>query len=154
MDNQYNPYQPTGNITTAIPSQPDSAKKHSGLGITSFILGIISFIGFILSFGIAGFIYASMNYDEAAFVLVGVAIIVCFFLCIVAMILGIIGINQPERKKLFGILGLSISGVIFLLACILMAIGAMNQALTANSDGLFDVFYRAQHPLSTDFQIL
>jgi hypothetical protein len=102
--------------------EPES-NPHSGLGIASFILSLISAVLMFICVVIAGVMASQpggMNEQSAEAMLVGLAIIVFAFLSLVALGLGIGGLCQPDRKKIFAILGIiiavaSIAGVIFLM---------------------------------------
>lgn len=91
------------------------AQKHSGLGITSFIFSIVSGILIFILIIIAGMMEAStpggIDEKSAAAVIVGLFIIAFLFLCLVALGLGIAGLMQKDRKKLFAILGTIFSTV-------------------------------------------
>ncbi|QYJ87901.1 hypothetical protein K0I73_01365 [Shewanella mesophila] len=83
--------------------------KHSGLGIASFVLSIVSMM---LIFGlliVAGVIEATtpggMNEESVEAVVVGILLFAFIGTALVATGLGIAGLFQKQRKKIFAILG-------------------------------------------------
>lgn len=103
--------------------------KHSGLGITSFVLSLL--VG-LLVFGIlvvAGIMEArrpgGIAEDSPITILVGLAIIGAMMLDLLAVALGIAGLVQKDTKKVFAILGLIISAVTLFGTIGLIIIGNM-----------------------------
>ena len=92
--------------------------KHSGLGIASFIISILSGIMFCLVVGGAALLQVStsgaIRSNATVMSILGLLIIVLFLACLVALGLGISALFQKNRKKIFGILG-----VIFSIAVII-----------------------------------
>ena len=84
-------------------------KKHSGIGITSFIMSIAGGVLTFILVVIAGVMEASapggMNEESVGAVLVGLCLFGFMFLCLVALGLGIAGLCQQDRNKIFAILG-------------------------------------------------
>jgi hypothetical protein len=80
-------------------------KKHSELGIASFIIAIfeitIWIISFLDLFFLNIYIYSSIT-DE-------LTIFLCFGIPVVSLMLGVGGLIQKERKKVFPILGIVLS---------------------------------------------
>ena len=98
-------------------------QKHSGLGIASFITSIVSGIFIFLFIVVASVMEAStpggMDEESAGAVTVGLSLIACMGASFIALGLGIGGLLQKERKKIFAILGtvfsaVSLVGTIFL----------------------------------------
>ncbi len=89
------------------PVQP--SQKHSGIGITSFVISIVAAIAIFVVFVIAGILEAStpggLDEKSAAAIITGLGIIALILVDIVALGLGIAGLFQRERIKLFAILG-------------------------------------------------
>ena len=105
--------------------------KHSGLGITSFIISLVmALIAFIIII-IAGVMEASSpgGIDEssaaAAAAVVGLLIIGCLLVQLVALGLGIAGLIQKNRKKIFAVLGTVFSGMTLVGVGFLMLVGMM-----------------------------
>lgn len=101
--------------------------KHSGLGIASFIMSIVSFIFVLLLFGTAGYIQTTtpggMDGAPGAALIVGIFFFICMFLTLLSLALGIAGLFQKLKKKIFAILGTIFSGLIIAMTAILMVIG-------------------------------
>lgn len=92
--------------------------KHSGLGITSFIIGIIQSIVSFTAIIISGVIYSiPTENQEIIFAIIGLVIFVGLFIHLIGIGLGIAGLLQKNRKKVFSILGL-----IFNISCVMVVI--------------------------------
>ena len=102
-------------------------QKHSRLGIASFITSIVSGILIFIVIVIAGVIEAStpggMDEESAGAAMVGFAAIALLNAELVALGLGIAGLLQKERKKIFAILGVVFSAGTFVLVILLMILG-------------------------------
>ncbi|MBW2409833.1 MAG: hypothetical protein JRF72_08550 [Deltaproteobacteria bacterium] len=102
--------------------------KHSGVGITSFIISLLVAIGAFFLVVVAGIIETTtpggMDENSVAAVVVGLFIFACIFLQIVALGLGIGGLIQKYRKKIFAILGTAFSGMTILGIVFLMLVGS------------------------------
>lgn len=112
--------------------------KHSGPGIASFVISLVALVGYIITFVITGVMEASIlnefgeltNDSSQALMFLGVAVLILVVLNIIGVVLGIIGISLRDRRKVFGIIGTIINGVIILvfmlfIATILVNVGAM-----------------------------
>jgi len=103
--------------------------KHSGVGITSFIISLVMAIVAFIIVIIAGVLEASspggMDENSVAAAVVGLAIFGCIFVQLVALGLGIGGLIQKYRKKLFAILGTAFSGLTIIGVAFLMLVGTM-----------------------------
>jgi hypothetical protein len=90
-------------------------QKHSGLGIASFITSIIAGILIFLLLLIAGVMETStpggIDEDSASAVIIGLFLLALLGAAFVALCLGIGGLIQKERKKIFAILGTAIAAV-------------------------------------------
>ncbi|WP_110933569.1 hypothetical protein [Paenibacillus bouchesdurhonensis] len=128
---------PTPNYDYAAPAQPSARLKHSGLGITSFVMSIIAFLGYfaaifliIAAIGQAvqdpAYIEEALTEDPAAILgiltMFGAAII-----NLVALILGIIGLVIKNRKKIFAIIGTVLSSLSVLFIIFLYIVGTLQQ---------------------------
>lgn len=93
-------------------------KKHSGIGITSFILGIISIVLFVIIIIIIASISiaTSLNVDELTQIVVGLIAIIELLVSITGGILGIISVCMKNKKKLYGIMGICFN----LIPCVLL----------------------------------
>jgi len=101
--------------------------KHSGLGIASFILSIISGIFLFLIFAVAGMIESStpggMSEESPAAMLIGLFMLGFMFLTLLAVGLGIGGLLQSDRLKIFALLGIIFSACTLLGTVLLILIG-------------------------------
>ena len=103
--------------------------KHSGFGVASFIISIAVGLLLFIVFAIAGFIQAStpggMDQHSIKALVIGLSIIGLFLFDIVAAVLGIIGLFQRERKRLFAILGTLFSSLTVISVIALITFGIM-----------------------------
>ena len=118
------------NIQPAMqaPSTPTApALKHSGLGIAAFILSILSTLLIFALVTIAGVLEATTpgGIDETSLeaIIVGMLIFAFIGLALVGLGLGIGGLVQKQRKKIFAILGTIFSSVTILATLALIAYG-------------------------------
>ena len=98
--------------------------RHSGIGVASFVISIVmALTGFGL-IAIAGVIEVTtpggMDESSAIAVVIGLSIFGCILVDLVALGLGIGGLIQKNRSKIFSILGtifsaLTIIGIIFVM---------------------------------------
>lgn len=106
-------------------------QKHSGIGIASFVISIVAGILIFIVLGIAGSLEAStpggIDENSTEAVMVGLAIIGLLFLNVLSVGLGIGGLLQKERKKIFAILGTVFSSFLILSVIGLMILGTMVQ---------------------------
>lgn len=101
-------------------------KKHSGLGIASFITSIVSGLLIFLLIVVAGVMEATpggIDEESAGAVMVGLFLFASLGATLVALGLGIAGLLQKERKKLFAILGTVFSAVSLVVTIFIMIIG-------------------------------
>ena len=102
--------------------------KHSGPGIASFVISLVALLGYIISFIIVGVMASSIlnefgelsNDSSQAFLFLGLAILGLAALNVIGVVLGIIGISIRNRRKIFGIIGTIINGVIILVFMLLI----------------------------------
>lgn len=102
-------------------------QKHSGLGVASFIISVVTGVLLFLLIVIAGAIEAStpggMDEESATAVVIGLFVILFLCVMLVALGLGVAGLLQKERKKIFAILGVVFSVFFFVVTLLLMLIG-------------------------------
>ena len=99
--------------------------KHTGLGIASFIIVSISIIIILTIIVIGGMMEAStpgILEDETSMeaMILGLFGIISFFGLLVAFGLGIAGLFQKDRNKIFAILGIIFSIVIIIFIIFIM----------------------------------
>ena len=104
-----------------------SVTKHSGLGIASFAIAITT--GLILFFLVAtaGFLEVTtpggIDENSPAAVLMGLALFGGLLLDMLGLALGVAGICQRDRSKLFAVLGVVISSAVLFGALLLIIVG-------------------------------
>ncbi|XEC96415.1 hypothetical protein AB6A23_07685 [Paenibacillus tarimensis] len=111
-------------------AEPESGQevplKQSGLGVASFIIGIVSIIAVIgcaiaATAGISEFISANGALEiedpeslqmNSAIIISGLLILVSLGLSFIGFILGVIGLFMKRRRKVFGIIGVILNGLL------------------------------------------
>lgn len=87
-------------------------EKHSVLGIVSFCLSLCTGIALLATMAIAGILqhgHPPGQYPGKE--LVGLSLIAALFMDVVVAVLAIVSLCTKGRRKIFGILGLTISGI-------------------------------------------
>lgn len=108
-----------------MPEQPEMILKHSGPGIASFILSLVTIIGYIACVAIIGAIISPYMGPDGMLDLPnvediqGITLAIFLFLLlivinVIGLILGIVGVAIKNRKKVFSIIGLVINAIIVL----------------------------------------
>ncbi|MFG0263445.1 MAG: hypothetical protein ACF788_13720 [Novipirellula sp. JB048] len=119
------PYAPPQGGRSAAEGLP--ALPHSGFGVASFLISILVGLGAIVVILLAGFVEAStpegINEESALAVIMGLSIFAMVGMNILGIGLGVAGVCQADRARLFAILGLVFNGVVILGVIALMAIG-------------------------------
>ncbi|MDR2789390.1 MAG: hypothetical protein LBB59_00185 [Campylobacteraceae bacterium] len=111
-------------LETRISKDGENAElKHSGLGIASFTLSIISVISIFILFVTAGALDASGDMGDTASIIVGSFFLLLMIVVIISIGLGIAGLVVKNRKRVFAALGLTFSVFIFLLSIFLIIVG-------------------------------
>ena len=115
-----NPYQ------TSVPTNPPALPRegHSKLGIASFVTAIVGGLLF-LTLGVSlGYMELNtpVGIDETSkvVILMGLGIILALFILLISLGLGIGGLIQKERKKIFSVLGVVFSFLILLVISIII----------------------------------
>ncbi len=107
------------------------ASKHSGLGIASFVLGILNLIFWFVLLAVAGYLELStpggLGSNDGLAMVVGLVAMLLMGLCLLALGLGIGGWVQKQHKKIFAILGVVVSGL-----TIMMMIGTILLGMSAS----------------------
>lgn len=89
--------------------------KHSGIGIASFIMCIVAFVSIFVVVIIAGVLEEStpggLSETSPQAMIIGLLVILFALLDLIALVLGIVGLAQRNRKKLFAILGTLFSSI-------------------------------------------
>jgi len=129
MDQASNPYAPPeSNLhSLGVSTGVTLGLKHSGPGIASFATGLASGILLFVLVVVAGVLTASspggLDEKSPAAISIGCFIIALLFVEPIAIGLGIYGVIQKDRKKIFSVLGICIASSVFLIVLALMIIG-------------------------------
>ncbi|WP_379160714.1 hypothetical protein [Paenibacillus sp. sgz5001063] len=108
--------------------------KHSGPGIASFIIALITFAGYIITFVVVGVNASSVtggsdsfitNSAESIFYL-GMSVLVLAAVNVIGTVIGIIGLTLRKRRKVYAVIGTIINGVILLLFMLMIATVLVN----------------------------
>lgn len=101
--------------------------KHSGLGVSTFVIGLISSVGLIIVIIMAGYAeasnYGGLDPNSTQAVVIGLSMFLFLALTLITIGLGIAAFVQKGYKKLLPILGVTFASVITLLTIGLMVIG-------------------------------
>ena len=113
--------EPTG-------GQPEYPVKHSGLGIASFVISLVTGVGFCAFFVVAGVLaqQAGDNFDQSpAAVMVGLSFFALVGAACLGFVLGVAGLFQRNRFQVFAILGILFNIAIMVVFVGLLIIGMM-----------------------------
>lgn len=115
--------------TQAAETTEQAPLKHSGWGIASFVTGIAAGLLLVVLVVVAGVMQAStpggIDESSASAIIVGLGIMGACVLGLVAIGLGIAGLVQKRRRKLFAVLGVVLPVAELLGIVLLMVIGLM-----------------------------
>lgn len=129
---------PSTGFTPVVEPEQIAPPKHSGLGIASFVIFVVmvvGFIGLLVTFislmsdflGPDGAVDPLLIQEEVVNVpmlsLVGLLMMGTVLGYIVGLILGIVGLVQKNRKKIFAILGTVFNGLAVGLVLFLLLLG-------------------------------
>lgn len=108
---------------------PDIPKIHSRMGIASFIIALAQGFLTLLVIIFAGILttMGPQHENEAGFAILGLFVIGGIFTHLVGMGLGIAGMVQKSRKKVFSILGFVFNITVILFVIFLMIIGMITE---------------------------
>ncbi len=119
--------------------------RNSKAGITSLVIAILATVGVVVLFVIAALIGASalggtdpQSFDPqsfqksgafAGFALVGIGFLACIILYFIGLVLGLVGVFQRRRKRLYAVLGAVANGLAVLAIVSLLVLGAIGAAV-------------------------
>lgn len=107
---------------------PERRMGESGLGIASFIISIVSGLGVFTLFLMAAYMdvrrQGPLEDDSPEIVLIGLGILGAGLLALIGLGLGIAGVAQRSRTRIFAVIGLIFNALIALGMVSLMAVGA------------------------------
>jgi di/tricarboxylate transporter len=114
---------------------------HSRMGVASFVIAILATVLLVALFVAGGLVAASAfeNVDPqtldpesvqsspafAGLALIGIGVFGCLVLYIVGLGLGVAGLIQRTRKRLFSALGTALNGLVLAAMFILFALGSL-----------------------------
>jgi hypothetical protein len=102
---------------------------HSGLGTASFIIsipvGILLFVIFVIAGVMETTMPGGMDEESPMVILVGLCMLGLMGLDVIAFGLGIAGLCQRHRRKMFAVLGILFSTMVILGTIALMVIGSL-----------------------------
>ncbi|MBB3226907.1 hypothetical protein FHW69_001508 [Luteibacter sp. Sphag1AF] len=117
----------TGITPSAAETAAVARVPHSGPGIASFVVALISGCGIVLCLGITSMLVADGQSDETtdAFSLLGMGMFLFLIGALVGVALGLVGLRRPGRRRTLAAVGLVFNGFILLGSAALMALGAL-----------------------------
>jgi len=103
--------------------QEVAAKRHDGMGIASFIIGVVSIFADVGIFAVAGYLKATGQQTPAINMIVGSCILLLLGICLLGIGLGIAGAADRTSKKVFPVLGIIICASVLLFTGALVGYG-------------------------------
>ncbi len=117
--NDFNGIEPS--VSTQAP------RKHSGIGIASFVMGLIDLVLFfvmvLMAVGVAASAGGQVDEHAPATIMLGLFVIFIGLVCLIGTGLGVGSVLQKQRRRVFGIIGLCLNGGVLLLILLMMVIG-------------------------------
>lgn len=118
----------TGQPLAAIAQVPP-ALKHSGPGIASFVLSLVFGTVVFFLFCIAGYLEITtpggVDEESGEAIALGLAILGALAVTLCGLVLGIVGLVLPNRRKGFAAAGVAINACALLGAIAVMVMGAL-----------------------------
>ncbi|MFM2480302.1 hypothetical protein [Celerinatantimonas sp. YJH-8] len=107
-----------------------TVQKHSGVGIAAFVISIISLLFIFFLMFLLGIMTTAVAAHRSALstgiLLISFLSIVPLLMNLVALGLGIAGLLQRDRKKIFPILGTILSGIIVISLLSMIVLGIVH----------------------------
>ena len=114
---------------------------HSRMGVASFVVAILATVVLVALF-VAGTVVASSAFENvdpqtldpeslqnspafASLALIGIGVLGCLILYVIGLGLGVAGLIQRTRKRLFSALGTALNGLVLAALFILFALGSI-----------------------------
>jgi len=103
------------------------ANRHSKLGILSFIISLLAVIICLMSIVYVGYLveYQVEPTTEENEILVGFGFLFSGLLLLVGFTLGVLGLFQKEKRRMFAILSVSMSSIFLLFIIFLIVLGVL-----------------------------
>ncbi|AHV96599.1 DUF7544 domain-containing protein [Paenibacillus sabinae] len=125
---QNNPYTGAPGFSP-YPEEPRKL-KHSGPGIASFVIAMVTIVGYIVSFIVAAVLIGQevhvtitlADRGGEGFLFLGLSVLALAALNLIGLVVGIIGLALRGRRKVFGIIGTIINGLILLMFVLLIVV--------------------------------
>ena len=103
--------------------------KHSGPGIASFVIALVTVAGYAISFLYVGAQASSILNENnklladsaEAIMYLGLSVLLLAAVNVIGAVIGIIGLTLRKRRKVFAVIGTIINAVILLLFMLLIA---------------------------------
>lgn len=131
-------YNPNSDQSEALPQSSyykvEHNLQHSGPGIASFIIAMVSILGYAAMFLFIVMKATSLVNENSqllaessqAIMLLGLSVIILAALNVIGVVSGIIGLALRKRRKVFGIIGTIINGLILIGFMLLISIFLVN----------------------------
>jgi hypothetical protein len=104
------------------------SKPHSGFGVSSFAIAVTGFLAAFALFAVAAYMEASteggMPEDSPEAIVVGLMILALCFVFVLGIALGIAGVVQNSKRRVFGIIGLVCNTGSLVLVVAMIVIGS------------------------------
>ena len=108
---------------TMVLENPSIIRGHKGLGIASFVIGVICLITVMALVVTAGVVTNAGRATPAFNTIMGLSMISVVFIDLVGVVLGIFGVANRSSKKVYPVLGLILNVVVVALFTALMIVG-------------------------------
>jgi hypothetical protein len=102
--------------------------RHRALGISSFLVSLLTVTVFVLDMVFAGYAHATGTATPGVNAVIGIMLFFSWFLGLVSIGLGIAGLRDKTAKRGFAIAGMGISGAAITLSLGLMILGLSQKA--------------------------
>lgn len=133
FNNPYNPYQ----TPRSFDPRPLGPLPQSGFGTASFVIGIGSVIADSLLLLVAA-LQSDVRTTDTMDTLMGLVCCGCVVLNIVGVVLAIVGLVQPQRRRGFAIAGLLLNLIPLLAIAGVVVLGLLIVDAAMNQMGLLD----------------
>ena len=122
-------YPPGYGYPPGYPNPYGAAPTHAGIGVASFILGLIASLTMLALIVIAGVLAAKapgqqLDENSTEAMTVGCSLLLAAGMALLGLILGIVAALQNGKKKVFPILGIVFNGGMLLMVVAMMILGA------------------------------
>lgn len=130
------PEQSTHAVFSTANSYPENKRdlKHSGPGIASFVIALITFISYAICFVLIGVqatsiiqeSRSSISGSSETIMYLGLTVLILAAFNVIGAVTGIIGLTLRSRRKIFAVIGTIINGIILLLFMLLISTVLVN----------------------------